>query len=85
MPACLSDTDAETAAVHLDLLRQASPDRRLALALSLSRTVALLARDAIAQRRPDASAEDLAVEFVARCYGEDLAAGVRGRLAQARR
>lgn len=81
MPSGLSDTDAQTSAVHLELLRQASPDQRLALALSLSRSVVALTRDAIARARPGASLDELGVEFVARCYGDELAAGVRARLA----
>jgi len=40
----LSDTGAEAARVHMDLLRRASPARRLQLALSLSRSVLALSR-----------------------------------------
>lgn len=76
----LSDTDAQTSAVHLALLRAATPDRRLALALSLSRSVMALARDAIARQSPTASQTELGLQFVARCYGEDLAAEVRAAL-----
>ena len=77
----LSDTDAETAAVHLDLLRAATPDRRLALALSLSRSVMALTRDAIARQMPAASQAEIGLQFVARCYGAELADEVRAALA----
>lgn len=81
MPAGLSDTDADTSAMHLDLLRAATPDRRLALALSLSRSVIALARDAIARQQPHATQEEVGLQFVQRCYGAELAAEVRAALA----
>ena len=55
----LSDTDPETERVHLELLRRASPGKRLHLALSLSRSVMTLSRRGLAQRFPDASPEDI--------------------------
>ena len=80
----LSDTDTETAAAHLALLRAATADRRLALALSLSRSVMALTRDAIVRRDPDASDEEVGLRFVARCYGDELASEVRAALAARR-
>ncbi len=80
----LSDTDAQTAAVHLDLLRAATPERRLALALSLSQSVIRLTRDAIARRSPGASDTEVGLQFVARCYGAALADEVRAALAETR-
>ena len=77
----LSDTDAETARVHLELFRQASPGRRLRLALSLSRTVISLSRDGIARRLPEASPEEVGLRFVALHYGADLANELRADLA----
>lgn len=81
MSSGLTDTDEQTAAVHLAMLRQATPDQRLALALSLSRSVVALTRDAIARAMPDASGAERGVEFVSRCYGVELADGVRAHLA----
>jgi hypothetical protein len=78
------DTDAETEAAHLKLLRAATPDRRLALALSLSRSVMALARDAFARQSPAASQTEIGLQFVARCYGADLAEEVRMALAERR-
>ncbi len=69
----LSDTDPEARRVQMDLLRRASPGRRLRLALSLSRSVLTLSRDGIARRRPGASTKEVAVEFVRLHYGPELA------------
>jgi hypothetical protein len=80
----LSDTDPETARVHLEMLRAASPSRRLGLALSLSRTIIGLARDGIAKSRPGASAEEIGLRFVELNYGRDLAEEVRSHLAARR-
>ena len=81
MRTVLSDTDAEATAAHLALLRAATADRRLALALSLSRSVMALTRDAIVRRDPDASDDEVGLRFVARCYGDELATEVRAALA----
>jgi hypothetical protein len=81
----LSDTDPEAARVHLDLLRRAPPERRLGLAFSLSRTVMSLTRGGLQRARPDATSQELDIEFVARLYGPQLAAEVRSDLAVRRR
>ncbi|HVN32555.1 MAG TPA: hypothetical protein VMT45_11275 [Thermoanaerobaculaceae bacterium] len=69
----LSDTDPEARRVQMELLRRASPERRLRLALSLSRSVLTLSREGIARRRPRATAEEIGLEFVRLHYGLDLA------------
>jgi hypothetical protein len=76
----LSDTDPEAARVQLELLRSASPSRRLSLALSLSRTTLSLAHDGLARGLPDASAEEVGLRFVALNYGRELAEEVRSYL-----
>jgi len=81
----LSDTDPEAERVQLELLRGASPARRLELALSLSQSVISLARDGIARRHPDLSPEQRGLRFVALHYGADLAEEVRVYLAAGRR
>jgi hypothetical protein len=81
----LSDTDPEAARVQLDLLRQASPARRVRLALSLSRSVLALSLEGIARRRPRATPEEVGLEFVRLHYGPDLAAEVERHLRSARR
>ena len=85
MEAGLNDTDPETEQVHLDLLRRASPGRRIRLALSLSRTVIGLSRGGLARRMPDASDDEVALRFVALHYGADLADDLRADLAARRR
>lgn len=69
-----SDTDVEAERVQLGLLRSASAERRIALALSLSQTTLALARDGLRRRHPSASERDLALRFVSLHYGETLAA-----------
>jgi hypothetical protein len=76
----LSDTDPEAARVQMDLLRRASPARRLRLALSLSRSVVSLSRGGIARRLPHASPQEIGLEFVRLHYGEELASAVRRHL-----
>lgn len=80
----LSDTDPETERVHLELLRQASPGRRIRLALSLSQTVMSLSRAGLARRMPDASPQEVNLRFVALHYGADLAEDLRADLAARR-
>jgi len=80
----LSETDPEAERVHLELLRQASPSRRLQLALSLSRTAMSLSRAGLAQAFPDASPEEIGLRFVALNYGTELAEEVRAYLARRR-
>ena len=76
-----SDTDPETARVHLELLRASSPERRLRLAFSLSQTTMSLALGGVARRLPGASPQDVALRFVALLYGPQLAEEVREHLA----
>jgi hypothetical protein len=80
----LNDTDPETERVHLELLRAASPSRRLRLALSLSRTAMSLSRGGLARTSPDASPEEIGLRFVALNYGPRLAEDVRAYLAARR-
>jgi hypothetical protein len=76
----LTDTDPETARVQMDLLRRASPARRLRLALSLSQSVLTLSRDGIARRLPGAGPREVGLEFVRLHYGEELADELRRHL-----
>jgi len=80
----LSDTDPETERVHLDLLRRASPGRRIRLALSLSQTTVALSRGGLARRHAEASPEEIGLRFVALHYGAGLADEVRAFLASRR-
>jgi len=81
----LTGTDTEAACVQMDLLRRASPARRLRLALSLSQSVLSLSRGGIARRLPGASSRDIGLEFVRLHYGEELADELRRHLGPAPR
>jgi hypothetical protein len=81
----LSDTDPEAARVQIALLRAAGPARRLQIALSLSETTMMLAREGIRQALgPGATDEQVALRFVELHYGRELAGGVRQRLESGR-
>ena len=77
----LFDTDPETARVHGELLRGATPERRLRLAFSMSRTVMSLSRGGLARTMPGASAQEVGLRFVALHYSSRLADAVRADLA----
>lgn len=72
-----ADTDPATERVRFALLRDATVARRAALARSLSRTALQLSHRAIQKANPTADADELAVQFVALCYGRQLAEGFR--------
>lgn len=74
--------DARARAIQLELLRQATPERRFALARSLSTTTMELARAAIRRRHPDWSEHAVLLEFVRVHYGRDLADRVAAYLAR---
>jgi len=76
----VSDLRAES--VQLALLRKAGVARRLATALSLSRTVIGLARAAIRRRCPDLDERQLLLRFVELHYGAGLAEKLRNDLAR---
>ena len=76
-----SDTSAEAARVQLELLRNASTERRLTLALSLSATAMTLSRHGLRASNPSFTDEELGLAFVKHHYGEELASRVRAYLA----
>jgi hypothetical protein len=77
-----ADTDPEAERVQIELLRRAGPTHRVQMALRLSAQVISLARRAIRRSFPDATEEEVGVRFVERQYGQELAEGLRRRLAQ---
>lgn len=82
MTGTCGDTDDEAARVHLQLLRAASPAARLALALSLSRSVIELSRQGIRRGLGGAASdEEVDVRFVELHYGPHLAEALRRVLA----
>ncbi len=76
------DTQPAIERVQIGLLRAASSARRFQLARSLSETVIRLARRALRDARPNASDDDLAVEFVRLSYGDELTSRPAAHLAQ---
>lgn len=85
IPARSADTDVEAERVQLELLRNASPGERAALAISLSATVISLARRALRNQDPAASEEEIGLRFVELSYGRELAAELAAFLNTRRR
>jgi hypothetical protein len=83
-PMGLTDTDSTAERVQLDLLRRAGTTRRVALALSLSRSMIELSRRGLRRSHPEASERELALLSVALCYGGELADGLRAYWAERR-
>jgi hypothetical protein len=77
----LTDTDPDVDRRQIELLRQASPARRIRLALSLSQSVIGLARRGLLRSLDRGSEEEASLRFVEVHYGSDLARRVRGYLA----
>lgn len=71
------DTDPEADRVQFELLRNATPARRSAMALSLTQTVLELSRGGLRRAMPGASEEDVRLRFVELNYGQALADEVR--------
>ncbi len=80
MATALSDTDPEIERLQLELLRQATPERRLRLALSLTGSVLALSRGGLAQKMPGANGREIGLRFVELHYGPELANELRQHL-----
>jgi hypothetical protein len=78
----LSDTDPDSARVQTDLLRAAGTERRLSLALELSRTVIELSRQALRSAHPDLPEPEIEALWVEIHYGRELAEGLRAHRRQ---
>ncbi len=76
------DTTPEARAVQMRLLREAGPERRLALAMRLTDTVRDLARESIRRQRPGWSELEVNLALAERCYGRELMEKVRAYLAE---
>jgi hypothetical protein len=74
------DTDPATENAYIGLLRKASPERRVELAINLSRTAVSLAYSNLRSLHPDASDQELLLLFVETHHGRELADGLRRRL-----
>jgi hypothetical protein len=80
-----TDTEPDVYRRQIELLRGASPARRVALALSISQSVIDLARRGLRQSLGDTSTEDVGLRFVEIHYGHELARQVRDYLTRGRR
>jgi hypothetical protein len=77
-----TDTDVDSLRVQIDLLRRATPRRRLDVAFRLSADVVSISQSGIRRREPGLSNRDVRLRFVEIHYGRELAAAVRARLAR---
>ena len=75
-----SDTDPQTEAVLVTLLRQASPARKLDMVGELNATVRTLALTGLRQRFPGASSAELQRRLADLLLGAELARQVYGPL-----
>ena len=67
------DTHPEVEKMQIQLLSQAGPARRFALARSLSQSTIEMSRRALEKRYPHLTPREISLKFVTLCYGEDLA------------
>lgn len=68
------DTSPDADRVQLEVLRKLGPERRAALALSMSDDARRIARDRLRERSPSLDHRDETRALVALFYGEELAA-----------
>ena len=73
----LSDTHPDAEAMLIGLLRQATVEQRLARTVQLTQMVRDMARQAIAQTRPELSSRERDLLFVEVQYGREWAARLR--------
>jgi len=78
----LDDTSPEAHRIHVELLRQAGPQRRLQLGRSMSAFAIGQTWRAIRQAHPGASEAEVKLRFVELTYGRELATRLRDHLAR---
>ena len=69
----MKDTHPDVERRQVELLAQAGPARRLALACYLSQMTIAMLRRAIKRRWPHLSSQGCAIKQIELCHGEDLA------------
>ncbi len=74
------DTDPDTEAELVRRLREASPERRFALADALTSSVISLSRQALARRNPALGAVEILLEWVGLHYGPELERELRDHM-----
>ena len=77
-----SDTDTDTEEEMIRLLRKASPSKRFELADALTASAIELSRRALARRRPDASRQEILLEWIGLHYGAEIEKEMRDYLAR---
>ena len=82
--ASISDTSEAAARVQLELIRRASPARRLQACFSFSRSMIALSRATLRDRLPELDDLELRLRWLELSYGADLAAAVRAHVSSRR-
>ena len=78
----LSDTRPEVTALQMNLLRQASPERKLALLGQMNQTVKVLALAGLRSHYPDKTSEQLHRRLADLLLGPELASKVYGPIVE---
>lgn len=78
----LSDTRPEVTKIQMDLLRKASPARRLALLGQMNQTVKVLALAGLRSNYPDETSEQLHRRLADLLLGPELACKVYGPIVE---
>lgn len=73
----LSDTSPDAERMQIELLRKAGPKGRFKKMASLSHSVMVLSKRAIARQYPDLSAREHALMFISLHFGEEMEKNVR--------
>ncbi len=71
------DTHPDAEKVLISLIRKANPSQKIHQVRSLSKTVILLSKRAIARANPDLNKREIDLLFVSHHYGQDLADRLR--------
>lgn len=82
--ASVSDTSPAAARVQLELIRNASPERRLEACFGFSRSLITLSRAALREASPGSDELELQLQWVESSYGAHLAAALRAHLSSRR-
>ena len=64
-----TDTNAQAAAIQLDIFRRMTPAQRLRTALEMSESIRNVALAGLRRRRPELNDEELSRELMALMYG----------------
>lgn len=75
----LNDTHPEIERVWIKMLREAGPERRVAMACDLTTHAIALSKAAIARTHPNLPLVERELFFISVVYGDDLARRIRAR------